>query len=446
MTTVECILEFLSSAQPAFPEMAAWFAESINAPRGIARFIRRSPYFDARPLAGERTEWEKGILPDGRFFTMVHCPEISDATRSALYQHMTRICAACAAEDPEFAEPPAVDTVVPGNALPVPPRLAPLLKSARDLIDVLSDASAEYECKSIQGVLRTGMIHAYVTTHTDAIVELTSIAEAAGLPIFDIIDAAITPVSDDPKAVQTKVAALLPPIIKMASNSARRTAFMDKITNWHERHNQPERSPVHAAFAANSSTIPPPPVWFADARLLASKPVALDFCNHYKIDPAVITDAIDRMEAEFVQTGNSTNVWNKIVSEVCAWAQAQGKTMMEGGIPNAGGANAGCASMSLAAMNHQEGGASVKQDSVYSDAARGEICAKLRAKLEAKQRKKAAAAVNPNLVSEKEVADYFHKSLEEWVAEIEGCGDNSAAANQSKAKTKTAKDKRKKGK
>jgi hypothetical protein len=411
------VLNFLEDVQAVFPELSDWTQQRSQHLDETIAFFRTCPGKQANTVdkiaeAAKDESRDMHWLPGLPLSTLTTCSGVSDATRTAIYQHLANIYEKCPSSEYQF---PVIQTQKQGNLLPIGKYV-----SVFDQLKQLQTDAQDHELIRMTAVSKwviySGVINAYLTTHTDAIMELVGMFSGLGIDVLDLLE------HKDDEKYMTKLMAMV--MSKLAKTDAR-SAIADQMKSWVAKWCDPDYSPVHYCRENNVSTLesgplPTPSGFISDMRIICKSEVGQQFFAEHKIDPKVGMDLIDKIEADYVQNGN----FDKTFSDITTWIKEYAEKLMK---PN-----------TSSARNTRNEDKSQEEDDcleasmpLYKDERARVACEKLRTKLAGKKKRNKQCAPE---VTEAEMTAYYEKSLDELVREIENT--NSLPSNKEKTKPK----------
>lgn len=432
---MQAILGFLEDITTVFPELSEWVKLQINNPQEIVSFFntcvcKNMTSVEAIAAADADGTRDSMWLPNLKLSTLTTFPGISDATKLAIYQHLANIYSHCLIEHYPF---PVIPTAQIGNVIPVG-KYAPIIDRLRIMHTDLQLQDLTYISTVIRWILYSGCMNAYLSTHTDSIVELATLVESIGIDPIELLEMLLLneDKSADDKSADGKSAAndkgtaymtkLMKTVPSKLSNSATRTKLTAQFQEWVKKHSDIEFSPIihsyqHKLTTQDSGPAPTPEILIADLRKLHASSYGQKFFVDSKIDPKVGLEFIDKLEQDYITNGN----FERIFSETLAWGKNHAEQLMKTmGINGPTGTSATTTGTSATTSTEEEEEGDYEMPSIYKDDRTQAACDKLREKIAAKKRRKKQQQQLMTPPSEEAMNAYMEKSIDDWVKEIEG--------------------------
>lgn len=428
---MQAVLGFLEDVTSVFPELSEWVKLQINNPHEIVSFFNTcvcKNMTSVEAIAAADTEGTRDSmwLPNMKLSTLTTFPGISDATKLAIYQHLANIYSHCPLEHYPF---PVIHTVQPGNMIPIG-KYAPIMDRLRNMLPELQIQDLSTISTVMKWILYSGCLNAYLSTHTDTIIELANIVESIGVDPIELIDMLL--LNNEDKSAKDKGTAYMTKLMKTVpsklSNSATRANLTTQFQNWLKKHSDIEFSPAihcyqHKTTTQDSGPAPTPEILISDLRRLHASEYGQRFFIDTKVDPKVGLEFIDKLEQDYITNGN----FEHIFSEMITWGKTQAEQWMKTMGVGAGAGASASASASAntganagAGANEEEDDGDYDMPPVYRDDRTQAACDKLREKIAAKKRRKKQQQQLNAMPSEEAMSAYMEKSIDDWVKEIEG--------------------------
>lgn len=435
---MQAVLGFLEDVTSVFPELSEWVKLQINNPHETISFFntcvcKNMTSVEAITAADADGTRDSMWLPNLKLSTLTTFPGISDATKLAIYQHLANIYSHCPYEHYQF---PAIPTAQPGNVFPVG-KYAPIIDRLRLMHSELQIQDLSYISTVIKWILYSGCMNAYLSTHTDPIVELATLVESIGIDPIELLEMLLLnedKSADGKSATNDKGTAYMTKLMKTVpsklSNSATRTKLTAQFQEWVKKHSDIEFSPIvhsfqHKLTTQDSGPAPTPEILIADLRKLHASEYGQKFFIESKIDPKVGLEFIDKLEQDYIANGN----FERIFSETLAWGKNYAEQLMKTmgvngptGTSTTGTSTTGTSTTgtSITGTEGEEGEGDYEMSPVYKDDRTQAACDKLREKMAAKKRRKKQQQQLMTPPSEEVMNAYMEKTIDDWVKEIEG--------------------------
>ena len=421
---MQAVLGFLEDINTVFPELSEWVKLQINNPQEIISFFntcvcKNMTSVEAIAAADAVGTRDSMWLPNLKLSTLTTFPGISDATKLAIYQHLANIYSHCPLEHYPF---PAIPTAQIGNVIPVG-KYAPIIDRLRIIHTDLQLQDLSYISTVIRWILYSGCMNAYLSTHTDTIVELAILVESIGIDPIELLEMLLLNEADGKDKGTAYMTKLMKTVPSKLSNSATRAKLTAQFQEWVKKHSDIEFSPIihsyqHKLTTQDSGPAPTPEILIADLRKLHASEYGQKFFTDSKIDPKVGLEFIDKLEQDYITNGN----FEHIFSETLAWGKNYAEQMMKTmGVNGPAGASASANASASGTEEEAEEG-DYEMPPVYRDDRTQAACDKLREKIAAKKRRKKQQQQQQQMAapSEEAMNAYMEKSIDDWVKEIEG--------------------------
>jgi hypothetical protein len=418
------ICQFMDDLAQVFPEHNEWTTSCVANLPGTRQFFVSCVYKKDAAIGVFDESILDYLLPDGiQLSTLVNCSGVSATTRVAIFKHLQLIYGMCV-EGPNIPQSSSSSPFIglPGNTLSTD-KYTDVFTKMREYIANAKTEPIVQEVGALKWLMFSGALDAYLTTHTDTIVELADILETAGFSIMDFISEA------DETAQQATMIKVMAGVARLAANSAERQVILDKYNAWVNKNTNAEYAPLFQYYTAGivtpeSGPLPTPESLITDAKILSVHPIIIQLCEQVKVNPQVAVDMVAKLEAEFISSGKIDVCMAEMIQLVTAKLQTLAQNFMSGA---KGGDDSN--------NNTYEDEVAYTSAPAYSDEKTRETCDKLRQKLEAKRAKKKAMS-KQQPVTEQEMAVFLQKSVDDWVSEIEGSGPSKQGPPNKSGKNK----------